>query len=195
MTTLEIKGLLLGSDCDNNSSDTCDKTQVPAAINNDYNINGYNIRSILLEFKKYEELKRAQLIVDIKRRISEFNGWVASLEEDQYRFISSIRSKKFNSSYHDLTYVCEYLSLYIKSKFEYYATYLFRNEIYLTSFRDKFKLMFAYLFNRSKYRTRVLDMILKERLVLEHIGICIANFDISFKKVKKSISNFRRRGV
>ncbi|UGQ17695.1 hypothetical protein [Borrelia sp. RT1S] len=187
-------GITLGKDFGYNGSNTCDKTQVSAAINYDYNIkDGYNIRDILLEFKEYEALKRDQLIVDIKCRISEFNKWVASLERDQYRFISSIRSKKFHASYHDLTYMCEYLSLYINSKFEYYNTYLFRNEIYLNRFRDRFKLMCTYLFNRSKYKARVLDMILKEKLVIECIGCCIANFDSSLKRVKKSIANFMRR--
>ncbi|UGQ17857.1 hypothetical protein [Borrelia sp. RT1S] len=191
MTTL---GIPLGKDFGYEDSNTCDKTQVSAAINYDYNIkDGYNIRDILLEFKEYEALKRDQLIVDIESRISEFNKWVASLERDQYRFISSIRSKKFHASYHDLTYMCEYLSLYINSKFEYYNTYLFRNEIYLNRFRDRFKLMCAYLFNRSKYKARVLDMILKEKLVIECIASCIANFDSSLKRVKKSIANFIRR--
>ncbi|UGQ16663.1 MULTISPECIES: hypothetical protein [unclassified Borrelia] len=191
MTTL---GIPLGKDFGNEDSNTCDKTQVSAAINYDYNIkDGYNIRDILLEFKKYEALKRDQLIMDIECRISEFNKWVASLERDQYRFISSIRSKKFHASYHDLTYMCEYLSLYINSKFEYYNTYLFRNEIYLNRFRDRFKLMCTYLFNRSKYKARVLDMILKEKLVIECISRCIANFDSSLKRVKKSIANFMRR--
>ncbi|WP_255673284.1 hypothetical protein [Borrelia sp. RT5S] len=36
-------------------------------------------------------------------------------------------------------------------------------------------------------------MILKEKLVIECIASCIASFDSSLKRVKKSIANFMRR--